>query len=138
MPQHHPHELTATSPNSSSSMSNVAGGLTITATSITTNTQNSMSSSHHQQSQNLPSSICASLYPETTISPVMGHRQNNQVGSSQSHGLSGHQQQPTGVNMNANHLRNLEPIPPSSLKAFIKTEPQPINLPQQPGVQGQL
>merc|ERR1711981_1143421 len=107
MPQHHPHELTATSPNSSSAMSNVAGGLTITATSITTNTQNSMSSSHHQQSQNLPSSICASLYPETTISPVMGHRQNNQVGSSQQnapHNLSGHQQQHAGVNMNANHL----------------------------------
>jgi hypothetical protein len=135
MTQHHPHELTATSPNNS--MSNAAGGLTITATSITTNTQNSMSAAHHHQSQNLPSSICASLYPETTISPVMGHRQNNQVGSSQqNHGLSGHQQQPSGVNMNANHLRNLEPIPPSSLKAFIKTEP--INLPQQPGIHGQL
>merc|ERR1719150_161583 len=77
MTQHHPHELTATSPNNSSSMSNVAGGLTITATSITTNTQNSISSGHHQQPQNLPSSICASLYPETTISPVMGHRQNS-------------------------------------------------------------
>ena len=88
------------------------------------------------------SSICASLYPETTISPVMGHRQNNQVGTVQqnpSHNLSGQQQQSAGVNMNASHLRNLEPIPPSSLKTFIKTEPQPINLPQHPSVnQGQL
>merc|ERR1712226_1828729 len=72
----------------------------------------------------------------------MGHRQNNQVGTVQqnpSHNLSGQQQQSAGVNMNASHLRNLEPIPPSSLKTFIKTEPQPINLPQHPSVnQGQL
>ena len=141
MAQQQPQELTAISPNHSSPMSN-ANGLTITATSITTNTQNSLSSAQQHQSQNLPSSICASLYPETTISPVMGHRQNNQIGTVQqnpSHNLSGHQQQSAGLNMNANHLRNLEPIPPSSLKTFIKTEPQPINLPQQPGVnQGHL
>ena len=142
MTQQQPQELTAISPNHSSAMANAAGGLTITATSISTNTQNSLSSAQQHQSQNLPSSICASLYPETTISPVMGHRQNNQVGTVQqnpSHNLSGQQQQSAGVNMNASHLRNLEPIPPSSLKTFIKTEPQPINLPQHPSVnQGQL
>ena len=139
MQQLHPHELTSTSQNNS--MSNVAQGLTITASNMTSNAQNSLPSNHQQQSQHLPSSICASLYPETTISPVMGHRQNNQVGSSQHNhpqGIPGHQQPTAGVNMNANHLRNLEPLPQSSLKAFIKTEPQPINLPQQSGMQGQL
>ena len=145
--QQHPHELTATSPNNPSSMSNIAGGLTITATSITTNTHNSLSSTHQHQPQHLPSSICASLYPETTISPVMGgHRASNQMGPGQhnipSHSMAGHPHSnaAAGVNMNANHLRNLEPLPPSSLKAFIKTEPQPINLPHQAGgnVHGQL
>ena len=137
MTQQQPQELTAISPNHSSTMTNAAGGLTITATSITTNTQNSLSSTQQHQQQNLPSSICASLYPETTISPVMGHRQNNQLGNVQqnpSQNMSGQPHQSAGVNMNANHLRNLEPIPPSSLKTFIKTEPQPINLPQHPGV----
>ena len=140
--QQHPQELTAASTNSiqhSSAGPHAAGGLTITATSITTNTQNSVPSNQHQQ-QHLASSICASLYPETTISPVM-NRQLHVVGSSQ-HNQSnivttGHQQQhPTGLNMNANHLRNLEPLPPSSLKPFIKTEPPSI-MPHQSGIPGQ-
>ena len=61
---------------------------------------------------NTPSSIRASLYPETTISPVVTSSNNNL-----------HQLTNVGVNMNASHLRNLEPVPPSSLKPFIKTEP---------------
>ena len=46
------------------------------------------------------------------------------------------QQNAAGLNMNANHLRNLEPLPQSSLKPFIKTEPQSI-MPQQSGLPGQ-